>query len=114
MVDIEARLVAWLPAATGLSWYGDVPADRPASFGTVERTGGGMSDRVVDSPTVALQVWGASRSEAKTLAYKVRDALPAFAYEDGVRKVGVDSLYSFPDVEGSHSRYQIVAHFKTV
>lgn len=114
MVDIEARLVAWLPAATGLPWYGDVPKERPVRFGTVERTGGGMSDAVIDSPTVALQVWGASRSEAKSLAYAVRNALPSFAYEDGVRKVSVDSLYSFPDTEAHHARYQIVARFKTV
>ena len=114
MVDIEAALIAWLPDKTGIPWHGDVPEDRPEQFGTVERTGGGISDVVIDSPTVALQLWGKSRSDAKNLAYKARDALPAFAYEPGVRKVEVETLYNFPDEKGNQARYQIIAHFKTV
>ena len=114
MVDIEAALVAWLPAKTGIPWYGDVPKERPARFGTVERTGGGVSDIVIDSPTVAFQLWGMSRDEAKALAYKARDALPAFCSEPGVRKVRVEALYNFPDEKGNQARYQVIAHFKTV
>lgn len=113
-MDIEGALVAWLPGVTGIEWFGEVPRDRPDRFGTVERTGGGMSDVVVDSPMVALQLWGTSRDDAKELAYRARDALPAFVRERGVRKVAVNSLYNFPDEEGNKARYQLVAQFKTV
>lgn len=114
MVDIEAALIAWLPSKTGITWYGDVPKDRPRRFGTVERTGGGVSDVVIDSPAVALQLWGTSRDDAKALAYAAKDALSAFRYEPGIRKVKVETLYNFPDEQGNQARYQIVAHFKTV
>ena len=112
MVDIESRLVAWLNASTGIEWHGDVPERRPDEFGTLERTGGGISDVVIDSPEVALQVWAPTRSRAKDLAIEVCRVLPRFAYEPGIRKAVVDSAYNFPD--GKRARYQITAHFKTV
>lgn len=114
MVDIEARLRAWLATKTDFPWYGDAPAEFPEKFGTLERTGGGVNDIVIDSPTVALQVWAKSRSEAKTAAYMVVETLPSFAYEDGIRKVEINSVYNYPDDDRNHARYQIVAHFKTV
>lgn len=115
MADIERALVEWLPAATGIEWYGDVPDPRPERFGTVERTGGPSGrDVVIDDPMVAIQVWGKSRSDAKDLALAVRDALPALAGHSGVKSVEITSLYNFPDQKGNNARYQLVAQFATV
>lgn len=111
-MDIESALIEWLGANTSIPWSGDVPKGKPP-FGTVERTGGGIKDVVIDSPMVAIQLWGTTRSEAKDLAIEVRKILPRFAYEPHVRKVSIQSIQNFPDDDGKKPRYQVVAEIKT-
>lgn len=112
-MDIEATLIEWLSKNTDIEWHGNIPKRKPP-FGTVERTGGGMSDVVIDSPMVAIQVWGESRSQAKKIAYEVKRILPRIVYEPRFKKATIQSLYNFPDDKGNKARYQIVAEFKTV
>lgn len=111
-MDIESALISWLNSSTPLEWHGEVPRGHPP-FGTVERTGGGVKDVVIDSPMLAIQVWGKSRSEAKTLAYEVKNILPRFVYEPHIKKVSIQSIYNYPDETGNKARYQIVAEIKT-
>lgn len=114
MTNVEEILIRWLNANTSIDWFGDVPADRPKQFGTVERTGGGISDVVIDSPMIALQVWAESRDIASNLAYDVARIVPKFAYEDRICKVSINSIYNYPDPDSGSARYQIVVDMKTV
>lgn len=111
MVDIESLIVAWLNIHTDFHWSTDVPPKRPKVFGTVERTGGGVSNVVADSPTIALQVWAPTRNEACDRAREVARMVRLMRYERPVCRVDVESLYNFPD--GDSPRYQITAHFVT-
>ena len=113
-MNVEASLIEWLNANTDFEWFGNVPLDRPEVFGTVERTGGGISDVVVDSPTVALQVWAPTRSAASEKAYEVARAIPGYARAKDVRSVSVNSIYNFPDLQGDLARYQLVLDITTV
>ena len=112
--NVEAALIAFLKAQTGVEAYADVPNPRPTEFITVERTGGSRTDVVVDNPTLAVQCWSSSRAAASELALAVDEALPRFAYEPHVHKVERLSLYNHPDEKGNAARYQIVVQLKTI
>lgn len=114
VTNIEEILIKWLNANTSIDWYGDVPADRPKRFGTIERTGGGISDVVIDSPMIALQVWAETRDIASNLAYKIAQIIPKVAYENNVCKASINSMYNYPDPDSGSARYQIVIDMKTV
>lgn len=111
-MDIEAALMRLLAEETGWEWFGVKPSgiDR---CGTVERTGGGVSD-CIDSPMVALQVWGDTRTDACRMAMLTASAVPRLVNRDGIRSAKVESVYNLPDYEGNRPRYQITAVFKTV
>lgn len=110
-MDIEAALVAWLAANTGHHVSTDVPNPRPETLVSVERTGGGVTDLVMDNPTVAIQCWAPTRAQAAEMACGIRDMLPSFRYEAGIRRVEVNSIANFPAVDSP--RYQVVANIKT-
>ena len=98
----------------GLEAFGDVPADRPERFITVERTGGARGS-VTDSPMFAVQVWAESRYEAVRLAELVADELrPALLPDPRIARVSVNSVYNFPDPAGAGSpRAQVVVEIVT-
>lgn len=112
-MNIENTLIVWLNENTEISWSTAVPKGE-APFGTLERTGGGISDVVIDSPMVALQVWGKTQEEANALAYSVRAVIPELVRVPGVCRVSINSMYNFPDEKGGRPRYQIVLDIKTV
>lgn len=111
-MDIEAALMALLAEDTGWEWFGVKPTGNDRC-GTVERTGGGISD-MVDSPMVALQVWGETWADAASMASRTAAAIPGLVNRSGVRSARVESIYKLPDYEGNRPRYQITAVFKTV
>jgi hypothetical protein len=106
--DIEAQFISWLAECVEVSVSADVPNPRPLSFITVERTGGARASVVRDTPTLAVQCWAATRSQASALALTVDDLLPLFAFEPGIGRVARNSLIHFPDLEGKVARYQLV------
>ena len=112
--NVEAALVSWLPGALGVPAYADVPASRPPSFVTVERTGGSCSVGV-DRPALAVQAWAPTRAEASELALRARDALTlrCVAEVPQVCRCEVDGLYSFPDPDSRQARYQLNVYMAT-
>lgn len=114
MAAIEARLAELLPQATGFPWFGDVPEERPARFGTFERTGGALSSGVIDRPMVALQVWAPTRAEAESMADATARAVRGLVGRGGIRSASVESSCNFPDTKGRSGRYQVVARFACV
>lgn len=111
--DIEAELISALPALTGYPWYSTAPKGSDGPFGTVERTGG-PSGAVLDRPTVALQVWGASRASCAELAARLCAAVASLPEAGPIRSASVNSCANFPDYEGGRPRYQVVADLVTV
>lgn len=104
-MGIEAIVVAFLDAA-GLpaSAAATAPEEWPASFYTVERTGG-AGDFRLDRPTVAVQAWAPTLAEAEGMILAADRAILG-GLADGApvtscRRVG---LARFP-VDGKH-RYQ--------
>ena len=115
-MDAERRLVTYLNArGVGATVYYDVPAKRPAAFVVVERTGGGRSDIVVDSPTLDVQCWAQSRESAAELADDVTSALGAMAsVVPECFHVSVAATFRDRDLESGTPRYHIVCRLTLV
>lgn len=74
---------------------------------TVERTGG-PCDGYLDAASLAVQCWGADRSEAHALALSARAALMALADDERAASCDIQSLAWFPG-ERDEPRYQVAA-----
>nr|DAF16921.1 MAG TPA: tail completion protein [Caudoviricetes sp.] len=109
MIPIESVTVEYL-CSVGIDAYGDVPADRPAEFVTVERTGGGVDSLAdLDSPVLTVQAWSPTRVSAEALMCRACNAL--LDMPDSVAAVTdseVTGMYNFPAVEERSARYQAV------
>lgn len=92
----------------GLSASLSVHNPRPDRFITVERTGGAVG-RFQDHPTVAVQTWAQSRTEASQLSGQVADVLRSFRFQPHIFNVNIQSNYNNPDPDSGQARYQIVA-----
>jgi hypothetical protein len=113
-VNIEQIVIKRLDDILPVPVFADVPKNRPSSFVTVERTGGGFSDLIIDRPVLAVQCWAKTRSDAANLALTVRDAL--LALPDvvlAIELLQVTTLYNFPDLVSGNPRYQIIAELLT-
>ena len=112
MINIEARLVAFLRYELDVPVDADVPANKPERFVSLERVGG-ERDTFRDLPRVAIQAWAVTRYGASELASDVADALERFKFEPGIARVEVGSTINFPDPESNKPRYQVTATFVT-
>lgn len=91
----------------GYDAYANVPADPPAEFVTVERTGGSVTD-LVDHPSLAIQCWAATDEAAERLANVVRAQIVCGARPFGVTRIDVNSgPYRFYDEYTRCPRYQM-------
>lgn len=107
----EGLLIAYLNATLpgGVRAFGDVPADRPGVFVTVERTGGGRT-RYSQDVLLAVGCWHTSRAEAASLAEQVAALLvDAPAHVPRLAATGVQSVYNLPDPDSGQARYQLTA-----
>lgn len=112
MVDIEALLIDYLSSILPIPVAADVPEDKPARFVSLERTGGGSRQLVVDRPIVAIQCWADSRADAELLAAMVDKSIKFMPDEyPDVVDASRNSAYNFPDPSSRKSRYQIVYDF---
>ena len=106
-MKVEAKLVAYLSNVLNCQVVADVPKPRPARFVSIERTGGGSSDVVIDRPIVAIQCWASTRAEALNLAQEVVSAMDVVAAQPWCYKASKNSEYNYPG-EGGEPRYQLV------
>lgn len=98
-----------------LKVFGEVPAERPERFITVERTGGGR-DGLLDNAQLAVQVWAGSTYDALRLAELVAGVLTRLpARLPWLAAVTVNSIANFPDTSGTKLRHraQIFAYTTT-
>ena len=109
MASSEAALIAWLNAdvAVLVEAFGSIPEVRQSSFITVERTGGQQTS-LFDSPTLAVQCWAETRSEAMKLADLVAARLRGgWRQQSYVAACDVNSIYNFPNPDSGQARYQL-------
>ena len=98
-MNVEQAVIKYL-TEKNYSAYADVPNPMPASFVTVERTGGGDRDRI-DRATLAVQCWA-------DMADDVRTVLEELTGTRGFGAVSVTSIYNWPDAQSRKARYQLV------
>lgn len=112
MIDIEEIIVEYLSDNLEIPVAADVPEIMPDEFISLELTGGGFGDIILDYPTVAIQCWAETRTDAKNLARKVDRLLRKIcdSYYD-ISSAERNSLYNFPDPQSRKARYQIVFDF---
>ena len=104
-MNVEQQLINTLKA-DGYDAYASAPNPMPASFVTVERTGGGSRDQI-DSPTLAVQCWAKTRKAASDMADCVRKDLVAMTGTGGFGAITVQSIYNWPDPSTRMARYQL-------
>ena len=106
MYSVTEAFVSHL-LALGHEAYANVPANPPAEFVTVERTGGSVID-LVDHPSLAIQCWAATDEAAERLANVVRAQIVCGARPFGVTRIDVNSgPYRFYDEATRCPRYQL-------
>lgn len=110
MIDIEGLLVSYLRAGLDVPVSTKVPNPRPAAFVRVMRTGGPVSQRVLDLPQVSVTAWAASSVSAERLADQVRSLLLDGASRStaGLHRVRVESFYYDPDPDTGSDRYSLL------
>lgn len=107
-MNIEAVICSYLKE-NGIDAKVFIPRPRPESFVSIERTGGNLSDVVLDHPMVVIQSWAQSRYEASELAYRVDHLMQQITQTDAhICDCRRNSLYSFPDPSSEQPRYQAV------
>ena len=111
-LPFDQELVQWLtgrPELEGIPASTLTPADRPDRFITVERTGVEYATDGIDRPSLAIQFWAPTMTEAAQLAQLLSlRVLPAVYDLPDVGRFSVDSVYDYPLDERS-PRYQITA-----
>lgn len=112
MDNVETIVIAWLNSLADASTYpasGDVPDPRPASFITVDRTGGPREAMVLDKAEILIEVYHkTSRLAASNKANAIGDVIIALeAYSDNITHADINSVVNLPDLIGQYHRYQV-------
>lgn len=109
-MNVENLIVQWLagqPEFADIPVSTDVPADRPDSFVTLERTGGNETTwGLIDRPTLAVQCWAPTRTKAGDLAETVKQVIRRAVEIPQVKHVAIGSTANFP-LDESTPRYQL-------
>jgi hypothetical protein len=101
------KLIAYLTSAgLRVPISGQVPAQRPPRFITVERVGGERT-HLWDHPLLAVQVWAQTQADAVALADRVAALLMDWQMQPYVASADVQSVYAFPDPDSRVARFQI-------
>lgn len=109
ITDLECLVIDYLNSSNlGISAFYDVPAERPESFVVVERTGGDLSNRVVESAVFDMQCWSSIRALAAQYANNIRNVLLDITTLENVSYINITSFFRDKDLESGTPRYHIV------
>ena len=104
---IEATVRNHLKTAIENPVYIDVPADPPASYVSIERTGG-REDEHIRNAMIAIQSFGGGRYNAAALHESVIEQMKTLNTLDNVSACNLSAEYDFTDRETKRYRYQAV------
>lgn len=93
-MDAETLVISACSESVGFPLYHSIPADRPAEFGVVERTGGDTTNYVVERALLSVQLFAESRADAVALADAMKEALLEMP-ENESNVFGVDILSDY-------------------
>lgn len=104
---IEAIIRNYLLPLLAVPVYVDVPAEPPASYVSIERTGGGETEHIREA-TIALQSYGASKSAAASLHEIVMAKMKNLITLDRISACDLNAEYDYTDLATKRYRYQAV------
>ena len=87
----------------------EVPSPRPARYVTIEKTGGGAADRLLEA-TLAIQSVAPSLYEAAALNERVKGLMQCLTALPNVFRCDCETDYNFTDTRTKERRYQAVYH----
>ena len=105
---IEVTVLNYLKSVlTDVTVTAEIRQGMGDKFVLIEKTGGGMSDRLLSS-TFAIQSWAASIYDAMVLNERVKAAMLDLPSVKEVTSCSLNSDYNFTDTATKHPRYQAV------
>lgn len=104
---IEEFVVQYLGQELTVPVSGAVPSPMPASFVTVERTGGSVRNKLCTA-TLAVQAWAESIDAAANLCAAVTEAMESILSEAEIARCSLNASYNFTDTSTMRCRYQAV------
>lgn len=97
-MDVQSVVIAACSDVVQL--YHSIPADRPEEFGVVERTGGDISNYVIDRAIVSVRLFAATRDRLREITRNMRNAIEALEItEPNVFRSDVLSVYESNDLD---------------
>mgnify|MGYP006992080842 CR=1 FL=1 len=103
---IEVTLKSHLENALDVPVEMEIPAQPPARFIVIERTGTRMIEKAIEEATFAIQSYGVSLYDAALLQFAVRAAMQTFEELSEVCSVEVTGIYNYTDESIKKYRYQ--------
>ena len=104
---IEKTIRDFLLTVLTVPVYTDIPAEPPASFVLIERTGGGETEHI-RSAMVAIQSYAASRLAAGELHESVLSLMKRLIELDSISACDLNAEYDYTDTTTKQFRYQAV------
>lgn len=104
---IEEVIIAHLADCLAVPVSGEVPADPPASFVTVEKTGVGQRNFIYTS-TLSVRSWAPSQVAAAALNEAVKVAMADAVQLDEVSRCHLNSDFNDTDTTRNQNRYQAI------
>ena len=93
-MDVQTVVIAACSDIVQL--YHSIPADRPEEFGVVERTGGDLTNYVIDRALVSVQLFAATRGRLRELVGQMQQAIEQLKFSEP-NVFGSDVLSVFED-----------------
>lgn len=102
---IETTVLNYLKNELSVSVFMEIPANPPASFVVIEKTGSSRENRV-DKATMAFQSYAGTMAEAAQLNERVKEVVDSMIELPNISKCYLNSDYNFTNVATKHYRYQ--------
>ena len=109
-MDAEEVVRAALVSA-GISAYYEVPTENvPAAYATVQRSGGGHHDIVVEDPQVIIHCRAQTNKTARDMAHAAKVAILSTPDNfDSVFESEINTTYRDDDLDTGQNRWKVVA-----
>lgn len=104
---IETVILTHLANNLDVPVYMEVPAEPPAEFVKIEKTGS-STENMIETATVAIQSYSDSMYHAAVLNDAVKTAMADIVINGEVASCRLQSDYNFTDTSTKHYRYQAV------
>lgn len=106
-MTIEEFIIDYLTGELDVPVRAEVPANPPALFVLVERTGSSTVNRITTTE-LAVQSWASSLLEAAELNETVKAAMAGMLAHGEISAVSCETDYNYTDTTTKHYRYQAI------